>query len=402
MEKKILIYSDCHVFSGSENLIPFLLNNKFLKKKIQFFFLYKKNNNYEKILKKKIDIKKKNIWALTFRHEKFIFNNYFLNKFFYYFEFFFNILDGMLIYKEIKKLKPDQIFINNGGYPGARTCKSFALTSVIYNILNKKTKITMYVNNIARGYDSIKRIIDLPFDKVINLRINNFFVASNFTKKVLSERVSINKNKIKVFPNTFEIKKILKNKTKIKKSIKGLKNKNFVFGVVGELSKRKGIDVLFETIIKNREKYLKSKLFFLIIGEGNLKNFIIDKINKHKLYGLIKLLSYKKNIFDYYNMFDCLIHCSNQDDDFPFVIREAMSMKLPILASKFGGNPELVKNNFNGFLFKKNSISSLDFLINKIISNRKNIKKFSKNSFKIYNKKFNNKIITIKYYQYLS
>ena len=400
MIKKILIYSDCYIFSGSENIIPFFLNNKALNKKFKFYFTYKKNPNYTKVLKEKINTKKKNINSLEYSHEKIILKNSLTKFFFYYFEFLFNILDGFQIYKEIDKIKPDEIFINNGGYPGARTSRSFAIIAIFYSLFKKKMKISMYVNNIARDYRSIKRKFDLPVDKIINLGVNNFLVASNFTKKILNKRVNINREKIKVLPNRFEKKKIFKKKEVIKKEINKINKKSFIFGIVGELSVRKGVEMLINTIIKNKASYENANVFFLIIGEGELKNTLVKKINRFKLDKLVKILSYKKNIFEYYNIFNCLLHCSNQDDDFPFVIREAMCMKLPIIASNFAGNSELVKNNFNGYLFKKNSMSSLNSKINKMLSNKKKMKIFSKNSFKVFNQKFNYHELTNKYNKY--
>ena len=51
-------------------------------------------------------------------------------------------------------------------------------------------------------------------------------------------------------------------------------------------------------------------------------------------------------------------------------ILEYMNLKLPVLATKVGGNPELITNNYNGFLVKKGDYRNFAKLLKKLISDK--------------------------------
>ena len=56
---------------------------------------------------------------------------------------------------------------------------------------------------------------------------------------------------------------------------------------------------------------------------------------------------------------DILIQCSQWQEAFGFSVAEGMAAGLPIIASRIGGLPELVKVGENGFLFEPTSFSEL-------------------------------------------
>ena len=70
-------------------------------------------------------------------------------------------------------------------------------------------------------------------------------------------------------------------------------------------------------------------------------------------------------------------------------IIEAMAMNLPIVATNVGGIPEVIENNYNGFLVEPHKSLELSDAIEKIILNKKTATKFSKNGRIIVEQKFN-------------
>ena len=56
---------------------------------------------------------------------------------------------------------------------------------------------------------------------------------------------------------------------------------------------------------------------------------------------------------------DILIQCSQWQEAFGFSVAEGMAAGLPIIASRIGGLPELVRVGENGFLFEPTSFSEL-------------------------------------------
>ena len=58
-----------------------------------------------------------------------------------------------------------------------------------------------------------------------------------------------------------------------------------------------------------------------------------------------------RDVEPYVNLFDAAVNCSVGTETSCLALSEAMSLGIPCIASDFGGNPELVREGENGFLF---------------------------------------------------
>ena len=58
-----------------------------------------------------------------------------------------------------------------------------------------------------------------------------------------------------------------------------------------------------------------------------------------------------KEIMKFYEMINFLVIPSICYDNSPLVIYESFSTGTPVIGSDIGGIPELIKENYNGFLF---------------------------------------------------
>lgn len=132
----------------------------------------------------------------------------------------------------------------------------------------------------------------------------------------------------------------------------------FTVGFVGRLSPEKNIPIIFECAKRLPE------ISFVIVGNGpqekalrqvsaNLKNvFFVGK---------------QSNVEEYYASFDALILPSVMEG-LPLVILEAMTTGTPIIASKVGAIPEVVKEGTNGFLAQNcNDFNTYIQSINKLM-----------------------------------
>jgi glycosyltransferase involved in cell wall biosynthesis len=81
-------------------------------------------------------------------------------------------------------------------------------------------------------------------------------------------------------------------------------------------------------------------------------NFVADKV--HRIDREIV-----KEVAPYLNLFDLNLNCSRGTETSCLAISEAMSLGIPTLASDYGGNPELVREGYNGLLFKTDDEGAL-------------------------------------------
>ena len=134
-KQKILIFSDCYIYGGSEKLMAFLLKNEILNKNFILQYSYRKHKGYDAGLKNEGLLNRKGNYPLillsneTLFHQINDFSTFLLFKRLMKVPFF--LLEKLGIYftwnllglmNLLLRTKPDLIHINNGGYPAAKSC----------------------------------------------------------------------------------------------------------------------------------------------------------------------------------------------------------------------------------------------------------------------------------------
>lgn len=139
---------------------------------------------------------------------------------------------------------------------------------------------------------------------------------------------------------------------------------------VSNLEQKKNI----ESII-SQMKYLNDYKL-IIIGEGDLYNDLKDLVDKLNLNNLITFLGRKNgtNLLKYFKMADIFIFPS-KNDQFGFVVSEALASGLPVICSEFAGASSLIEDGFNGYIIDPNN-----FYHGKINLIYKNLEQFSQNA----------------------
>ena len=159
------------------------------------------------------------------------------------------------------------------------------------------------------------------------------------------------------------------------------------FGVFGSASdKRKGIDLLIKSL-----NLIDPDLFELIIASKN-------KFNKSYKFKIINLdyIESETELSNVYNICDIVVLTSRLDN-LPNIALEAQSCGKPIIAYDVGGIPDIVKNNYNGFLINPFDFNLFSKKLRALIKDKKLRKKLSKNAY-IYSKKnWSHNMIKIKY-----
>ena len=142
----------------------------------------------------------------------------------------------------------------------------------------------------------------------------------------------------------------------------------------GRLSKEKGIETLLEVA-----KKLPDEIHLLILGSGPEQEKIID-ITKSK--ENIHYLGFQKKIetLSIIRGSDVLIQPS-LIEGISSTLLESMACKTPIIATKVGGNKELINHNKTGILVEsENSTCLLEEILN-LISNKEKAKNLSNQAY---------------------
>ncbi len=239
----------------------------------------------------------------------------------------------------------------------------------------------------------ILRISGLPklnfFRKFLwNIAANKLHMVTCPSKQTLDDlsklKIFDNSKLVVVYDPILNVSLINKKKNDIIETY--TENKAFFLNI-GRLTKQKNqvlLINLFENIIKNN-----NKLILYIIGNGENKNLLMQKIKQKNLEKNIFLLGEKKNIFPYFKNAKAVIISSLWEDPGAVMVESAFC-NTPIISSNCPNGPtEFLDNDRAGYLFENNNFDSFrdsfnQFLnddehkiIKKKIEAKKNSKKYT-------------------------
>ncbi|EJP21786.1 glycosyltransferase, group 1 family protein [Peptostreptococcaceae bacterium AS15] len=127
-----------------------------------------------------------------------------------------------------------------------------------------------------------------------------------------------------------------------------------LFTYIGELSKRKNQIFLFENIEQISKIFPRFKL--ILAGNGDLFDFYKSEIERLRLQDKVILAGHVNNAKQLIYSSDIIIS-SSKSEGLPFNIMEAMSIGIPVIASRIKGHTDLIIDGYNGYLFDLNKDS---------------------------------------------
>lgn len=225
-------------------------------------------------------------------------------------------------------------------------------------------------------------------DKIASILLNAYVAVSYELSNYLQYRVKINKDKIitiingvdtdcfKPFPEV--------EKKDVKKEIGVLEDAEII-GTVCRLDPVKNLIFMIETvkdILKKREKTI-----LLIVGEGPERKHIEDVVDKLELNKKIILLGKRNDVEKIMPILDIFVLPSISEGT-SMTILEAMSCGIPVIASTVGGNPAIVSEGRNGFLFPLDSPEVLTNRVLELLIDKEKRKAMGKEARKIVEERF--------------
>ena len=193
-------------------------------------------------------------------------------------------------------------------------------------------------------------------------RSKKVIVVTKHAKKELTDRVSVDKEKIVVFPNTVSQK--FYNNYKIDKKISTKYSGNFVMLYIGNTSKRRGLDLVLENIPKIISEIKNFK--FVIVGSSSYDSEIKQKVEYLEIADYVDIEGWKdESLFQSYILSSSIgvsplesnIH---HDTTYANKIFQYLSLGCPVLCSDVVTQLDLINKYKFGLSFK--SGDSEDFL----------------------------------------
>lgn len=145
---------------------------------------------------------------------------------------------------------------------------------------------------------------------------------------------------------------------------------------IGTLGKHKGVHTLITAFKDIDNENIKLHIIGKGYDEDEFKQLAMDD-DRIVFHGFVD----NKDILKFYEQTNVLVIPSICYDNSPLVIYESFSTGTPVIGSDIGGIPELVMEDYNGFLFESNNPESLKKKLVKVIKNKELLKKLEDNAF---------------------
>ena len=147
----------------------------------------------------------------------------------------------------------------------------------------------------------------------------------------------------------------------------GIKSDEILLLSVGELIPRKNHAV----VVKALAKISNPKIKYIIAGKGPLESALKSLTHKLKIDEQVEFLGFRTDVSELCQAADIFIFPSHQEG-LPVALMEAIACGIPAICSNIRGNTDLITDKC--CLFDENSVDDVIQCLNRLITDRSNIK----------------------------
>ena len=364
MKCKILYISECYIYGGSERSIINIANYMAEQPDTKVYFAYRYYIKYQLGVERDLSHKVKalplpllsnstffqrlNLTSAEKLIKKIIKLPFlFMEKIGFYTPYNYLVLRNI-----IRRIKPDMIHVNNGGYPASFICQ-IAIFAAKHSGVDK---IVYHINNPAQKQGVF---LDKVIDKKINQYVNYFITASKQALESLSQKRFFDDKKLVQVYNTIENPIISKSKDEICK-YNHISIDKYILCEVAFLSERKGQIYILKALDKIRILHpdIFSLLVLFLVGDGEDYDKLKQYCENNALSNVI-FTGYQANYNDYISCSDIFLLPSIRGEDMPLAVLSAMNLAKPIIASNVAGIAEEIEHQISGILLNVEQLDNL-------------------------------------------
>lgn len=178
-------------------------------------------------------------------------------------------------------------------------------------------------------------------------------------KRHLEDDLNVPAKKIRVIPNGVDTQRFSPPspaQVQSSRDTMNLKTGSVAIGMIARFTEGKGHEVLFQTMTEVIRSFPRS--VFLLIGEGPLESRLKKDVDDLGLTDACRFLGVHSDIRVILAGLDVVV-LPSLGEGLPFVLLESLSMALPVVATRVGGIPSLIKEGTTGYLCEPNDQRSL-------------------------------------------
>ena len=260
-------------------------------------------------------------------------------------------------------------------------------------MLNKTPVVIHTIHGFAFNdfMNVFKKRFYIYIEKILAKWTNVLITVSNLNKKKIIDLNIANESKLKNIYSGIDLKLFTDKKNNDFRKELNLKSRHILLGSVGRLSFQKDPITMinaFDIVVKRF-----SNAHLVLVGDGELRNDIIDRIDQLKLNDRVHLTGNKNSPWEIYHSLDLFI-MSSIYEGLGRSITEALSCGVPVVCTSVEGVPEIVRDNKTGILVPPKDFIALADGVIKSLNNMEAAKKMTRKGRKFVNDNFDvNKMV---------
>ena len=191
---------------------------------------------------------------------------------------------------------------------------------------------------------------------------------TNFTRTYLIEEYKLPEEMVKLIYQGTEVNRFVSTEESKKEALKRYplpENAAPVLASVGSFEERKGQIILLQAV-KKLSKRSMPNVHVLFVGDGPDEEMLKAKVKELGIENNVTFFPFTREPNYVFDRSDILALPSLYKEGLPNVILEALSMKLPSIASDMAGVPEVVLNDKTGYLVEPGNVNQLAEAIEKL------------------------------------
>jgi sugar transferase (PEP-CTERM/EpsH1 system associated) len=140
-----------------------------------------------------------------------------------------------------------------------------------------------------------------------------------------------------------------------------------VAGIVARLTAAKDHVNLFDAFVRVREAHRDARL--LVVGDGELRDVLVEAAARRGLASAVIFAGRRSDVADLLSAMDVFV-LSSATEGLAMTLLEAMAAGLPVVATRVGGNPEVVIDGATGTLVAPHDPAALAAAIVAVLGDR--------------------------------
>jgi glycosyltransferase involved in cell wall biosynthesis len=201
-------------------------------------------------------------------------------------------------------------------------------------------------------YGTWKRKLVNPIFSFFTAHITAISVA---TKLALVKYENFSADKIAVIYNGISDKSdIIVDKKKLRKEW-GIPSSAFLFGTISRLQPIKNQVMMIKAFMLVHDQFKDTHL--IIVGDGVVRSKLETLALDLGIAEQVTFTGFQKNPYQFYKIIDVFL-LSSFSEGTSMTLLESMSFSTSCVVTDVGGNPELIRNNQNGFIVNSDDVGS--------------------------------------------